>query len=219
MNVATAIQTVRYQAYEANAAFWADDEIRQYLWEGECEISRLLECTEVVTSITTVTAAQEATYTSTVETIKRVTYDDERLRKIDFRDLEMLDSKGTGTDASTGDPTSYYLYGNNTIGFWPVPTASATVKIWGNGTPAQIISSTTGFTIPPQFHQYLADYALARMYWKDQDDTRARAHIDIWERNKVRAQTEWNRRKNGDKINVVKDGYALDRIRTYPYLR
>lgn len=205
MNVSTAIQTVRYQAYESTAAFWADDEIRQYLWEGECEMARLLECVEVVTSITTVTSTQESTYTSTVETIKRVTYDGDRLKRIDFRDLDSLDSDGTDSNASTGDPTHYYLWGNNTIGFWPVPTTSAAVKMWGNGVPAQITSSVSQFTIPAQFHTYLPDYALTRMYWKDQDDTRARAHNELWERNKAKAQSEWNRRKNADKLNVVKD--------------
>jgi hypothetical protein len=208
MNVATAIQTVRYQAYEPTAAFWADDEIRQYLWEGECEIARMAECVEVATSITTVTSTQESTYTSTVETIKRVTYDGDRLKKIDFRDLDTLDEDGTASDASTGNPTHYYLWGNNTIGFWPVPTTSAAVKIWGNGTPAQITSSVSAFTVPPQFHNAIPDYALYRMYSKDQDDSRAKLHLDIWEASKTKAVQQWSRRKSADKINLVKDEYA-----------
>lgn len=209
MTVASAIQTVRYQFYESTAAFLADDEIRQYLWDGECDLSRQIGGNEVVTSITTVTSTQESTYTSTVEMIKRVTYDGGRLHKMDFRDLDSLDSDGTDSDASTGDPTHYYTYGNNTIGFWPVPTTSATVKIWGIGTPTQITSSVSAFTIPGQFHNYLPDYALYRAYLKDQDDGRSKVHLDLWEKNKSKAQAEWNKRKNGDKINVVKDEYTM----------
>lgn len=209
MNVSTAVQTVRYQFYEATAAFLADDEIRQYLWDGECELARKVECVEVVTSITASAGVQESTYTSTVEMIKRVTYDDDRLKKIDFRELDALDDDGTGSDVSTGDPTHYYLYGNNTIGFWPKPTTDGVVKIWGNGTPAQITSSSTAFTIPVQFHNYLPDYALYRCYLKDQDDGRGKLHLDLWESNKAKAQAEWHRRKNGDKLNVVKDEYTM----------
>jgi len=208
MTVATALSTVRNQTYESSANFWADDEIRQYLWEGECEIARENQCVEVVTSITTTTSTQETTFTSTVEFIQRVTYDDERLKKVDFRDLDSLDNEPTGSDATTSDPTHYYLFGNNTMGFWPIPTTSATVKIWGSGMPPQITSSVSQFSIAGQFHHALPDYALYRMYLKDQDDGRAKMHLDLWGEKKLRATQQWQKRKNIDKLNVVRDEYT-----------
>lgn len=206
MSVATALQSVRYQVYETTASFWSDDEIRSYLWQAECDLASEVQCVEIKTTLTAATSTQEYSFASSIETVRRVTYDGERLKLVDLRTLDAIDDDATSGGVQTGDPTHYYLFGDNTLGLWPVPAASGSiVEVRGNGMPTEIASSTTQFTVPGLFHRDLIDYALYRCYLKDQDDGRANTHLQLWERSKEKARTKWRLRNTRGGYSIVKD--------------
>lgn len=198
--------SVRNQFYETASGFVSDDEIRGSLWEAEREFNSYVECYVSTAVVTTVTGTQEYAFTSfasNVMQVRHLTYDGDKLKKIDFRDLHFLDDDGTTSDASTGDPTHYYEWGSY-VGLWPVPTESATVKMWGVFNPPE---PTASYSIPVHFHHFLHDYVLYRLYLKDQDDGRAAYHKKLWEEHKQEGKLLWNRRMLGDKLPVVKDCY------------
>ncbi len=127
---------------------------------------------------------------------------------MDLRDLSALDDDWSTTAAVDAEPTHYYEWGEY-IGMWPVPDASATMKIWGDFEPAEITSSSSAYTIPRQFQKnFLNDYALYRMYLKDQDDGRANLHLGLWSQHKSEAQRLWARKKNRNKISIPKSDWA-----------
>jgi len=207
---AASVTSIRHQFYETASAFVSDSEIKTYLWEGERDMNAFVECYLGTGTNTTTTGTQEYNISSFVTNcigIRHISYDGTALKRIDLRDLDFLDEDGTTTDAQTGDPTSYYEW-NDKVGLWPVPDASATVKIWGVFEPPEITSATTSYSVPRQFQTYLHDYALYRMYLKDQDDGRANMHNKLWNEHKQEAQRLWARKYKGNKLMTVKDSGA-----------
>lgn len=203
MTPAQALATIRNQFYEASTAFVGDDEIRAYLWDAECDLGSTLHCNQVTTALTTSASVQEYSRPTGYEAIHRIQYSGVRLKKVDFRELEAQDSPGYSGSQYSGNPTSYYEWADK-IGLWPIPTTAATVNVWGVAQPAVITSSSTAFSIPVQFTPYLADYALYRMYLKDQDDGRADVHEKLWEDNKAKALRMWYKRRYTDRFPTVK---------------
>lgn len=201
---ASSLVFCRDQWGESGSGFISDAELRSYLWQGEKELAATLGCYERMTSVTTTTNTQE--YSSPVnffETI-RITYNGERLKKVDFRQLDKLDDDATSGGVSTGEPEFYYEFGLNKIGLWPVPDASATVAFYGLAEPSEIVSGTSAYSIPPQFTGYLHDYALHRMALKDQDDGRTIMYRDLWNDHKQEAYRLWMKHRMANKLPTVK---------------
>lgn len=199
-------QLVRDLSNEQDTAFIGQQELYTYLWMAECALNRDLLCYELTdSSIPTVALQQEyskPTAGAACFAIKRLLYNSDKLKKITIRQLDDMDSAG-GT-SSTGTPIYYYEYGTK-IGLYPTPTEVKTLKFYFIGTPTALTSSSTMFSVPAMFHPYLADYALWRIFAKDQDEGRASFHKKLWDENMVRAKDEWFRTQRMDRHQVVID--------------
>ena len=203
MTPAQAYQTVTNQFNDASGNFVSADEVYNYLWLAECELNKKIQCAEVVdTSIVTVPGTQEYAVPAGFSYISRIIWYNYRLKKIDFRGIEAMDVYYG--QQSTGNAWYYYRFGSN-IGLYPTPTAAQTIRIYGIQTPAYLTSASTAFTIPDLFHAYLIDYALWRIYAKDQDIGRTQFYTAQWNANLVKAETEWAKFKQNDSIAFVKD--------------
>lgn len=197
--------TIRNQVYETAASFWSDDEIYSYMWQAEQEIASLVDCTQSYDSSQTTTANEPAySKPSDVLYLTRVTWDGVKLKKIDWRQKDSLEIGTYGAADYVGNPTHYVEWGN-TITLYPIPDRSASLVYYYIAQPTQITATSTSFTVPQLFHQYLPDYCLYRMYVKDQDDGRAMFHKQLWEENIYKARDKWNRRVSKDFYRVVKD--------------
>ena len=174
------------------------------MWHGEIEIADHVKCMERTTSTTTVTATSSYTLTSDCDYLNRVLWNNYKLKRIDYSELQMLDQPGYGSTYITGKPTHYYVYGES-IGLWPIPDSSKSLRYYYYAQPAEVTTDSTVFSIPSMFHPYIQDYVLWRAYAKDQDDGRAVFHKKIWEENMSKAYRKWVYRNNTDKYNVVKD--------------
>ena len=205
MTPAQILSTVRYQINEPTANFWADQEIYDYQWQAECIINDLTKCNEQTYSgITTSANVAEYSMPSNVLFVTRVTWDYARLKKIDFRELENREWLSYGQTIQSGEPDSYYIFGNN-IGLYPTPNDTQLTKLWFIAQPAQLTSSSTSFDIPQYFHHLIPDYCLWRMWSKDQESDRAPFHMTRWQENLQQAVISWQQRQKSDKIFVVKD--------------
>ena len=206
MTPAQILATIRAQVYEETAAFYTDAEIYSYMWQGEQELITQVPCTETrdTTSITSAVDTEYYTKPTGVVYIERVEWDSVKLKKIDYRDRDALDTNGYGGSLSTGDPYCYYEYGAQ-IGLYPVPQSIKNVTIHYIKAASAIAAGSTAFTIPDYFSHYLTDFCLYRMYAKDQDDGRANFHRQQWEMNVSRAKQAWSQRQTHDALMVVKD--------------
>ena len=205
MTPAQLLATIRNQVYETEAAFYTDAEIYSYMWQAEQEIARVIRCTETVDSSTSTVADTEYySLPSNAEYVYRVEWDGKKLKKIDFTDRDTVDFNQYGSTLDTGRPTFYYLWGNQ-IGLYPVPDQVKVIKFYYYAIPTVIDENSTALTIPSWLGQYIVDYALYRMYAKDQDDGRASFHRQQWEANLIRAQQSWSKRQSTDNYYVVRD--------------
>jgi hypothetical protein len=201
------VLTVRDQVAESSANFFTDAELYRYTTSAERQLANLLGCNDVVSVVTFSTGTYSyTTGVSDYVNIKHITYSGSeayKLKGVDFRDLQALDSKVMTTSASVGDPTHYWRYGNS-IALWPTPDASGTISVYGTKVTTAVVSGATAFAIPIQFTEGLPDYVLYRCYLKDQDDGRANMHLKLWEDYKASSLREWTGRKYADRLLVVK---------------
>lgn len=194
--------TIRDQAYETSTAFYGESEIYTYMWQAECEVAGLVECTHASTSTTTTTSTSMYTKPTGYIMLKRLTYDSVKLKKITLKDQDAMDAVSYGGSTSEGQPNSYYEWGDQ-VGLYPIPNQAKTLKWWGIAEPTLCSSSSTAFTVPSVFHQYIPDYCLYRMYTKDEDTQRAMFHKNLWDENINKAIHKWKRRMNSDHHQVV----------------
>lgn len=199
------LDSIRNQVYEQSPNFWNDAEIYAYMWQAECEVAGIIECTESTDDSTT-TVVDTAAYSipSDCLQIKRLTWDNVQLKSIDYRTRDSMDFNSYGASGSTGNPTHYVLFGQE-VTLYPIPSSAETLKFWYVAQPSQITASTTTFTIPQMFHHYIIDYCLYRMYAKDQDEIRSNFHKMAWEEEMAKAAMKWNKYRYGDRFPVVKD--------------
>lgn len=198
------IDTVRFQFYETSAKFVSENEIRSYLWQAEQLAASLLECTETTDSTTTTVAGtQEYTKPTNCSLITRVEWYGVKLKKIDMTDQDAVDGGGYGASLSQGNCDSYYEYGTK-IGLYPVPSSAQTLKFFYIAEPTLTTGASTSFTVPGFVTKYLPDYALYRMYAKDQDNGRAGFHNGLWENGLNNMRMEWSRIKRRDNHSVVR---------------
>lgn len=196
--------SVRNQVYETSASFWSDAEIYTYLWFAECEIAGLIQCTEATDdTTTTVASTQEYAKPTDCLIVLRVTYDGAKLKRIDLTDQDALDGSAYGGSLSTGNANSYYEFGDN-VGLYPIPDDAKTLKFWYIKQPTLKTDADIGWDVPTEFEHYLADYALYRMYLKEQDEGRASIHKQLFDQSVARAAQKWRINRERDRHSVVK---------------
>jgi hypothetical protein len=193
------LTTVRNQLYEPTAGFWTDSELYGYMNQAEQEIALNIRCTQAQTAMTSVTAQSMYTRPAAYY-IDRLTWDGDKLKKIDFTDYDTL-AWGVTT---IGSPTHYYERGDQ-LGLWPIPSTAASMNVYYVSIPAAIATTTASFTVPVYFHNMIQDYCLYRSFAKDQNQAQATFFKDQWDKNMQRAFTYWRNKTSGDMYQVVRD--------------
>jgi len=212
---------VRNRAAETSAGFWSDLEIYDYMWLGEIILAQRTGCTESSGTFNTVARTREYDLTdigSDVMTISRVTWDTYPLEKTDLDGVDILEGVSYGSVGQFGQPTAYYQYAKK-IGFSPIPNTVKECKAYYRAKPAELTASSTSFTVPDEYGNYIAEYCLYMMFMKDQElKTEASNYYNQWETNVQLAVADWQKRKNKFKNKVVKDADVITDWRNI-YLR
>lgn len=199
----TDLNTQTRNQYNATGdTFFSDSEIYQYYYEACLEYAReclLIEGTD--SSITTVSGTQNYSVPSLTIFIKRITYNGQKLKPIDFREDDILTALNQST-TSTGTPIYVALF-NGLLYLRPIPDAAQVLKIFRFKEPAALTGSST-LEIPTQFHPTLNHYALSRMYAKDKDFNASMVYQNLWEKDKLEAKKWVKKKQRGDSFAVVK---------------
>lgn len=115
--------------------------------------------------------------------------------RITFATKEYVQSLDPNYKTVTGTPTLAYLASGSTLGFFPVPSANATVNYeYGASPPTRLSTTTATFSLPDRWVKYIEKAAEA-MYksnkgFGDSDekmamalDMRSDILIEAWEAN------------------------------------
>lgn len=204
MTPAEVLASIRYQLDETTASFWSDAELYSYMSDAEQEVADRFQCVELSTSTTTVASTQEYTAPADCQVVRRMTWYNVPLKCIDFRQKDALQFNSYGGSDQSGNPESYYIWGDK-VGLYPIPDSAQALKFYYAALPARVTTATSAFATPAIFHPCYQDYCLHRAYMKDQDDSRSMLHLKEWERSLANAADKWVARCSENKIDGARD--------------
>jgi len=199
---------VRRQCDESDTTFWGEDETYQLMSVGEGIIAQKIGLIQSTYTVTTVTGTRG--YTAPVGTVVRMTWDEVKLNKIDINKIDEYEGEAYGGITSQGYPVRYYQFGNS-VYLSPIPDSDKTLKSYYYGYPATLTSASSAFSIPEEYGQLTADYALWRMFIKDQQMTHeALAFKEAWESGLKTVLMDWSRRKYYNMGAVVNEADPIE---------
>lgn len=134
--------------------FWSQAEIIQdLLYEALMQLAIETECIENRYTTVSVASQQEYARPSRAISIKRVVYNGDKLKKINFR---QLDSINLNTNTTVTGTPAYYIEYDETIFLHPVPsTAALTIEIHTIDEPSRPSNGST-LEVPSRYHTKLA---------------------------------------------------------------
>ena len=178
--VAELITSVRRLINETTASFWTDDEITEWLNEGQEYISAATKVLSKYYDYTivadTLVDDREIRLPSDFITLDdgAVFYDDESISEITLIELNLY--YGSDWRSETGTPKRFYRRADN-LGFYPKPSAGDEVRFYGVERAPTLAGSVVPFSgdyrcIP--LRRYIRDYAIAQCWYKkrNRDDYR-----------------------------------------------
>lgn len=200
MTTAQIESAARRRLNAVSSQFWSSAEvIEDCLYFALVDLCTRVKCYErVSSSTTTVAGTAEYTKPSGCIEIRQMTYDNQKLERMDQR--EFFAQNLTGTTAIQGRPTHYILWGN-TVTLFPTPDEAKTLKIWFTSEPVTVTSGTDISTIcPPQFHPRLVNGVVYYMVLKETEDPRIPIFENRWlNRDIPDCIDEFRRLKHADK--------------------
>lgn len=186
--------------------FFSSAEIMNLIYAACLRLAQETQCIERVYTTSTVADQQEYAYPSSTISIKRVTYEGNKLEPVSFREDDAL-TLNNSTTTATGDP-QYYSVWNDTLYLRPVPAGVGTLEIFAYNEP-QAVTSTSSVEVPSLFHMDLVNFILMEMFAKDQNLQMSSYYEKKWEKAVADAKRWMKRRLRGDSFSAVKDEESL----------
>lgn len=192
---------IRNQCAETSTEFWGEAEIYTLMSIAEKQIAQRIGNIEISTSITSTTGTKTYSISSFVSgVITRLTYDSYRVQGISINEIDDVEGKAYGGVTLTGQPEYYYRYAD-VIGFSPTPDDAKEIKIFYRDTPAAVTTSSTAFSIPNEYTDYIQDYCLYRMFLKDSElRDESIIYKKQWDENIGIINNHYTNRKNKDRL-------------------
>lgn len=181
---------------------WSSAEIMRLIYGACLELANETNIIERTYTTDTVAAQQEYDFPTNTISIKRITYEGNKLQPITFRDDDTV-TVGDADTTAQGTP-QYYMVWNRTIYLRSVPDAVGELKIFSYNRPQAVTSSST-LEIPDEFHMDVVDYVLEKMNAKDRNFEGANYHRGLWMAAKQRAKQWVKKRKRADGFAAVQD--------------
>lgn len=199
----TEVVTLARQRYNATSDdFFSDDELYTYLYMAQKELAEETLCIRNVYSTTTVASQQEYQKPTLCLSIKRITYNGQKILKILDREDDALTLFAQDTTA-TGTPQYYWEWGTS-IELRPVPDDTLTLKIYCYDLPGAV-SSTSSLDVPARYHAFLADFLNWQMAAKDKNLPVAEHYQAQWQKRVQDAKRYERKFLRGDAFSHVID--------------
>lgn len=175
--------------------FWSDEEVLIALKEVEDELS--LEAETIENTYTTSSVASQAQYTkpANAHTIKRITYDGYKVKRITERQKDAI---GFGTNITITGTPGYYMEFEDYFELYPVPDAVKTLKLWTLDEAGLLSSSSTTLSTPSKYHWAVIIGLSAQLAMKETGHPLAAPLAVRWEEVKKKVRSHVRRSKRGD---------------------
>lgn len=196
------VNFVRQKQNSVGDDFWSDSEILNLIWAASFEIAREAFVIETTYTVTTVVGTQQYSYPTNTIAVKRVTYNGQKLTKINMREDDQLTGQNQAT-TTTGNPIYYYEWGNN-IYLRPIPNDTKSLVVFSYNEPQQL-TTTSVIEVPSQYHLDMADYVLSAMSAKEKNFQGAQYYKGQWEQKLLKIKMFERKRLRTDSNANVQD--------------
>lgn len=211
MTPALIVTAARRKYNSTNSSFYADAEIWDLIYQAELEIAMETKILEGRTVISggSVDGTQAYAFPTGCLELKRVEYNGQKLKRIDFQQDDALTLANSNTTAE-GDPLYYYVW-DSYIYLRPIPdTSSVQIRVYYYKEPTIITASGQTLEVPSVCHMAIVDRVAAELAAKDQNFETASYYMQLWNDVHMPRIKNWARkRRTGDGFNIVKDEEAL----------
>jgi len=187
---------------EPAGGLFSDSELYTVIWSAQLELALESFCIRKVYTTPTVVSQQEYAKPTNAISIKRVTYEGQKLFKITDREDDAL-TLNNQTVTASGTPQYYWEWDTN-IELRPLPAAVGTLKIYTYDIP-QTVSASTTLDVPTRYHPRLANFMLAYMSEKDKNFQAASTYRQLWMKDLQDAKRYEKKFLRGDIIAHVLD--------------
>lgn len=185
----------RQQYNSVNDDFFSDAELYRHIYQAEMELAMEANCIRTVFTASTVASTQEYTKPTLAMSIKRITYEGNKLFPINMREDDALTLSDQNTTA-TGTPQYYFEFGTS-IFLRPIPSGVGTLKIFAYCQP-DTVTSTSSLEVPTRYHAAIADYLCAMKAAKDKNFEASTFHMQKWQAAVTKAKQYERRLLRGD---------------------
>lgn len=139
---------------------FSQDEIRQALQDGWTDLAEYVDWNHAIGSLTLAPDTEHYSVSSVTNLITpKAVFDDDEDRLLTPTTVIELDLSYPQWEKVQGRPTHWFMRGSQYLGFWPIPSESVNVKIWGAFAPSFPADSEAP-TFAANFHQVLVEYAM-----------------------------------------------------------
>jgi hypothetical protein len=186
----TDINTASRDLYNATSdTFFSDTQIYNWMYIAEQELAWKARCIEKINSAgaitTTTSGTQSYAYPTNTFSIKRITVNGKKLKRITGREDDAI-TLSNSTVTTQGWPIYYTDFGTS-IAMRPIPDSSSYPISWYTYDLPTLPSATGTLDVPVAFHMWLCDYVLYRMFAKDKDTVNMQFHKGEWDKHVVNA--------------------------------
>lgn len=201
MTVDQIVEAARNNLNAVSDTLWSDAELYMSLYQCEIELARESLCIQNTdSSTTTVSGTSDYAAPTRAMDVWRVLYDNKKLQRIDYRELDAVDRDATSAD--TGTPI-YYAFWDDTIRLYPVPTEAKTLKVYSYDSPATVSASST-LEVPAFYHDVLVNGLTYKMCPKDLGNPLTTYWENLWLKGIGQVTRKEKMRRQGDRMSVVK---------------
>jgi hypothetical protein len=203
----TELETAARNKYNAiGDSFFGQSEIFDLLYDACNQIAREALAIKATYTTSTVVSQHEYTKPSNTISIKRVTYNGQKLKPITLREDDSITGLNQSTTAE-GTPAYYYEW-DGSIFLRPIPSEVGTLKIYSYNSH-DVITSTSTISVPTEYHMNLVDYVVSEMCAKDQNFQMATWYANKWDRFKLDCIRFEKKKLRGDSFSAVQSEEAM----------
>lgn len=199
----TEIETAARNRYNAvGDTNWSSTEIASIVYEATLEMTR--DCGLVIEKrfqTSTVIGTGEYDFPETANSIKRITYNGQKLREITMREDDVLTIENQ-LSTDTGVPQYYYVW-DRTFHLRPLPASVYTLDVYAICDEQSLTPSSVLLT-PERFHGSLVTYLIKEMASKDLNWQMYDRYDAKWQLEKIRIRSQIRRAKRADAFTIVK---------------
>jgi len=200
----TEIETMARQQYNSvGDTFYSSSEIMSYIYMAQMEFCKYTSMLKGTFTTTSVANQKEYPFPDYTISIKRLTFDGNKVTPTDFREDD--DNAAFNSVTTTADqPAFYYQWGDS---FFLTPTPKddgKTIKAYIYKRP-QPVAVTSTIEIDTIYHLDIVNFVTWKMALKDENSVAAREYQNMWTNAMLEARKLEKRRLRGDSFASVKD--------------